>query len=179
MYSICSFIFDFSWIVCGLKDLPRLLLRCYIGCLRQTLTGTFSSFWQVRSELWCVACAAMNCSKRFISFLVKANIILRRCCFWMVVFRAFSYLRPLFFFGRNEHTPSTFHAKSEDLVATRDRFLWKNVDTSQTSKRINGVCYFCCCCVCLCFDRHGWSYEMHKCVLVIFCPRRHANFGSF
>lgn len=97
MYSICSFIFDFSWIVCGLKDLPRLLLRCYIGCLRQTLTGTFSSFWQVRSEFWCVACAAMNYSKRFISFLVKANMIVRRCCFWMVVFRAFSYLRPLFF----------------------------------------------------------------------------------
>lgn len=56
----------------------------------------------------------------------------------------------LFLGGRNEHTPSTFHAKSEDLVAVAGTFLRENVDTSQRSKGINGVCYFCCCCMCVC-----------------------------
>ena len=70
----------------------------------------------------------------------------------------FLFETSFFFFGRNEHTQSTFHAKSEDLVATRDRFLREkcgHVANIQTDQRRLLFLLLLCQCVYVLIDMVG------------------------
>lgn len=110
MLSICSFIFDFSWIVfVGWKTFP--------DNFSEVALAVWDRPWQARSlrfGRYAPNCGVWHAPPWFTvnaSCLVKANMIIRRCCLWMVVFRAFSYLRPFFWGGgtnihRQHSTPS-------------------------------------------------------------------------